>query len=83
LGVMIASIITAMAFVVGLFWRDAISETINTILPKGEGLFYKYVAAIVATIFVIVIAYVLIKFKEKKDEALQKLLKVKKKKRKK
>jgi len=78
-GIMVASIITALAFVAGLFWRDAVKDTINIILPKGQGLMYEYIAAIVATAFVIFVGYILVKAKEKKDEAIQKLLKAKKK----
>ncbi len=60
-GMMLTSIVTALSFVVGLFWRDAISDTINQIVPGGEGLFYKYLTAIIVTVIVVVIAYVLIK----------------------
>ncbi|MFH1420376.1 MAG: DUF5654 family protein [Candidatus Aenigmatarchaeota archaeon] len=58
-GLFVTSIITALAFVIGLFWRDAIIGTIDAVLPQGEGLIYKYVAAIVVTLIVVVIAYVL------------------------
>lgn len=62
-GIVIGAIITALAFVMGLFWRDAITETINTLLPEGEGLVFKYVVAILATIIVVIASYLLIRFK--------------------
>jgi uncharacterized membrane protein len=62
--IVFTSIITALAFVVGLFWRDAISDTINTFVPSGEGLFYKYLAAVIATVVVIIFAYILIRAQE-------------------
>ena len=71
-GVMITSIMTALAFVVGLFWRDAIAETINQLVPEGEGLIYKYVAALIATVVVVIIGYILIKAQEIKPEYLLK-----------
>ena len=71
-GIVITSMITAFAFVVGLFWRDAIMDTINQILPEGEGLAYKYIVAIAATIIVSVIAFVLIKTQDIKLESIKK-----------
>ncbi|MBI2579828.1 MAG: hypothetical protein HYW27_02915 [Candidatus Aenigmarchaeota archaeon] len=59
--VVFTAIITALSFVVGLFWRDAISETINAVIPEGEGLFYRYFAAMVATVIVVIIAFFLIR----------------------
>ncbi|MDI6721582.1 MAG: DUF5654 family protein [Candidatus Aenigmarchaeota archaeon] len=59
--IIFTSIITALSFVVGLFWRDAISETINEIIPSGQGLFYRYAAAMIATFVVVVIAYFIIR----------------------
>jgi hypothetical protein len=55
--IFISSIVSALALVVGLFWNDAIKSTIEEIIPAGEGLFYKFVAAILVTILVVVIIY--------------------------
>lgn len=63
-GIVIGAIITALAFVMGLFWRDAITETINTLLPEGEGLVFKYIVAILATMIIVIAAYLLIRFKK-------------------
>ena len=69
-GFMVSAIITAMAFVCGLFWRDAISETIAVFTPAGEGILYSYVAAILATVFVVILAFVLMKTQTIKLEKL-------------
>ena len=53
----LSSIVSALALVVGLFWNDAIKDAIDDILPQGEGLFYKFVAAIFVTVLVVVIIY--------------------------
>ena len=59
-GLFISAIVTALAFVVGLFWNDAIRSTIEIIIPSGsEKLYYKYVAAIMVTIIVAGVAYLL------------------------
>jgi len=56
----ISAIVTALAFVVGLFWNDAIRSTIELIIPtEGEKLYYKYVAAIAVTLIVSIVAYLL------------------------
>lgn len=54
------SIITAMAFVVGLFWNEAIKATIEQIIPQGDTLPYKYLAAIIVTIVVVIFVYIII-----------------------
>ncbi len=74
-GLMIASIISALSFVVGLFWRDAERKTIDEIVPKGSGLFWSYVTAITVTVIVVVISFILVRLQElefKKLFALQK-----------
>jgi|SRR3989344_3303261 len=59
-GLFISAIVTALAFVVGLFWNDAIRSTIEIIIPtEGEKLYYKYVAAIAVTLIVSIVAYLL------------------------
>src|SRR3989338_742191 len=60
-GLVISSIITALSFVVGLFWKDAIQITIDLYFKPGEGLLYIYIAAIIITIAVAVIAFLLIR----------------------
>lgn len=54
------SIISALALVVGLFWNDAIKAAIEQIVPQGEGLFYKFLAALIVTIVVVIVIYIII-----------------------
>ncbi len=60
----ITSIIASLGFITALFWRDAISDTIKTLIPEGEGLVYKYIVAIGTTILVVVAVYVLVRMQE-------------------
>ena len=69
-GLIITSIITALTFVIGLFWRDAIMDTINQFIPLGQGLIYKYIAAIAVTAIVVVVAYTLMKMQNLKINKL-------------
>ena len=76
-GLVIGSIITSLAFVVGLFWRDAIVDTINQFIPEGEGLVYKYITAIIATITVVILAYILLKSQQFKLEHIKAIRRIK------
>ncbi len=57
----ISMMLTALAFVVAFQWRDVIKETIELILPPGEGMIYKWFAAIAFTLIAAGIAIVLVK----------------------
>lgn len=72
---MLTSIISAMALVVGLFWNDAIKATIDQIVPKGDSLFYKYLAAIVVSIIVVVFVYILMHAQKLAQKRLEELAK--------
>jgi len=56
---LVSSIISAMALVVGLFWNDAIKSTIDQIVPRGDSLFYKYLAAVIVSIIVVTFIYII------------------------
>ena len=60
----LATIIGALTFVAGLFWRDAISGYLD-LLPQTQGLIGKTISAIIITaIFVIIILYLSSKTKK-------------------
>ena len=76
------SIVSALALVVGLFWNEAIKAAIEQIVPGGEGLGYKFLAAIIVTVIVVIVIYVLIhgqRVTEKSIEDLKEELNRKKK----
>ena len=56
----LTSIVSALALVVGLFWNEAIKAAIEQLIPAGEGLSYKFIAAIIVTIIVVIVIYILI-----------------------
>jgi hypothetical protein len=60
--VVATAVISSFGFVIALFWRDAISETIKKLIPEGEGLFYNYVAAVIVTIIAVIVIYFVSKF---------------------
>ncbi|MBS3050871.1 MAG: hypothetical protein J4400_01865 [Candidatus Aenigmarchaeota archaeon] len=67
------SIVSALALVVGLFWNEAIKAAIEQIVPAGEGLSYKFLAAITVTIAVVIIIYVLIHSQRIAEEKLKEM----------
>lgn len=64
-GVVLGLIISSFSFVMALFWRDAIRETIDKIVPEGEGLGYLYLAAIIVTIVSVIAIYAMSKYMQR------------------
>ncbi len=60
-GVVTGAIISALGFLVALSWRDTITATINTFVPKGEGVTYLYISSIIITVVAVLMAYVIVK----------------------
>ena len=73
-GLIVASMVTALAFVAGLFWRDAIQQLINEMIPEGEGLLYSFIVAFLVTIIVAIIIIFLVKTQEWKVQAKEKII---------
>ncbi|MBI2578377.1 MAG: hypothetical protein HYW26_01565 [Candidatus Aenigmarchaeota archaeon] len=63
-GMLTSAIITALAFVVGLFWNDALRSGIETIIPPSERVSAKFMTAFIVTILVMLAAWTLIKTQE-------------------
>jgi len=82
--IVITMILSAFGFLVALQWRDAIKDTIDLFVPKGEGLVYTYTAAILVTVIAVVVTYVLVKIQktnlipDRYEEKVRKKLKKKK-----
>ena len=62
--IVITMVLSALGFLVALAWRDAIQQTIDLLVPKGEGLSYTYIAAILVTVIAVIITFVLIKLQK-------------------
>lgn len=56
---MLASITSALALVVGLFWNDAIKSAIEKLVPQGQDVIAKFISAILVTIIVVIVVYLL------------------------
>lgn len=52
--VMVSLIISSFGFVAALFWRDAIKELIDSLVPEGQGVIYSFGVAIAVTIIAVV-----------------------------
>ncbi|HLC67334.1 MAG TPA: DUF5654 family protein [archaeon] len=71
--VVMTSIISALALVVGLFWNDAIKSAIDEIIPQGQGLWYKFAAALMVTVIVVVIIYVVMHSQKAAEKRLREI----------
>ncbi len=67
------SIVSALALVVGLFWNDAIKSTIEQIVPQGDSLFYKYLAAIFVSVIVVVFVYIIMRAQRLAEKRLEEI----------
>jgi hypothetical protein len=63
--ILITTILSAFGFLVALTWRDAIQKTIDVLLPKGEGLLFTYLAAIVVTVIAVIATYILLQIQKR------------------
>lgn len=56
---MLTSITSALALVVGLFWNDAIKSGIEKLVPQGQDVAAKFASAIIVTVVVVIVVYLL------------------------
>ena len=61
--IIITMILSSFGFLLALQWRAVIKDTIDTIIPQGEGLLYEYMVAILLTIIVVIVTYILVRIK--------------------
>ena len=66
------SIIAALTFTAGLIWRDFIIAFVETILPPGDALWYKLIAAILSTCIVVLLIVIFIKSEQEAEDVLKK-----------
>ncbi len=67
-----ASIVSAFTIAAALIWKDVITGFIDLFVPPGEELFFKFVAAAIATLLVIVAIYILLKTESKAGSIIKK-----------
>ncbi|GBE19533.1 hypothetical protein BMS3Abin17_00257 [archaeon BMS3Abin17] len=60
-GIVKTSIVTAFTIAAALIWKDVITESIRRFFPSGDALYYEFLTAIIATVFVIIAIYVVLK----------------------
>lgn len=74
------SIVTAFTIAAGLIWKDVIIDSINLVFPPSDQLLFKLLAAIIATIFVIIAIYVMLKTESEAEFVVGKIKNLKSKK---
>ena len=79
-GIVKTSIVTALTFAAALIWRDVIIEIIDMLVPPGEALYYKILAAVIATVIVIIAIYVVLETEAEAEFVIKRIKGRKKKK---
>ncbi len=72
------SIVTAFTIAAALIWKDVIIEFIELIVPPPTGLIYKLIAALIATIFVIIAIYAVLKTESEAKKVITEIREIKK-----
>ncbi len=70
-GIVSTSIVTAFTIAAALIWKDVIVEIIEIFFPSSEIIYYKFGAAIIATILVVIAIYVMLKTEEETEGILR------------
>lgn len=80
-GIVKTSIVTAFTIAAALIWKDVIEEGITIFFPQGA-FFYKFLAAILSTIFVIIAIYIILKTESETQHIINEIRNMNKRKRK-
>ncbi|MFH1256764.1 MAG: DUF5654 family protein [Candidatus Diapherotrites archaeon] len=76
-GIVKTSLVTAFTIAVALIWKDFIVEVIALLVPPGEEVLYKFIAAVLSTAAVIIAIYLVLET-ESEAETLVKKIRTKK-----
>lgn len=67
------SIVTAFTIAAALIWKDVIIEFIEMVVPSNGALLYKFIAAILATVFVIIAIYALLETESEANRMIKRM----------
>lgn len=69
------SIITAFTIAAAFIWKDVITGFIEIIFPPRQALLYKFIAAVLATTFVILAIYIILKTESEVENVIKEITK--------
>jgi hypothetical protein len=78
-GIVKTSVVTAFTFAAALIWRDVIIEIIDLVVPPAEVLHYKVLAAVIATVIVIIGIYAVLETEAEAEVVIKRIKRRKKK----
>lgn len=81
-GIVKTSIVTGFTIAAALIWKDIFTEIVEMIFPQ-EVLFYKFIAAIIATLFVILAIYLTLRTEQSAEDMVRAIKNMNKEKRRK
>ena len=65
---LVTLIVSSFGFVAALFWRDAIKSMIETYIPHGETWPAMMISAIIVTVIVVFVTYLITKTLKKEEQ---------------
>jgi large-conductance mechanosensitive channel len=70
-----SSLITAFILAAALIWKDVISDFITQLVPARQELYYEFLAAILATIIVVIAIFAVIKTESEAESIVKRMKK--------
>ena len=65
------SIVAAFTIAAALIWKDVITDIINIIIPPSNRVFYKFIAAIIATLIIIIAIYLILRTESEAEKIVR------------
>jgi len=67
------ALITALTIAIALIWKDVFTEAVELFIPARDELFYKFLAAVVATLFTILGIFLITKTESEADSMMEEM----------
>jgi len=67
------ALVTAFTIAAALIWKDVIMEFIELIVPPGQELLYKVIAAVIATIMVLIAIFIVLQTDKEAEYLVRRL----------
>jgi len=69
------SIVSGLTIATALIWKDVILEVIAVIMPLKDQLLFNFTAAVLATIFIVILIYIFLKTEDEFEFIIRKIKK--------
>ncbi len=77
-GIVKTSLVTGFTIATALIWKEVIVNAIHAFFPSGDFLLYEFFVAILATVIIVIMIYMILKAENETEIVIKKLKKKKK-----